>query len=202
MNLVKGQSTTLVDLSKNTTLPVFKIGAAWIKGGQKKLFGLFNTPKSSCDLDLCAFAVVNGHIDSELDCSFQRDRSGFMKSSGDDRSGGGNKDKDNEIIAIDMNKVPNKVEGIIIIINSYSGEKFDQIDYAHVRVYEGRDNVPEKIHCKYAMSSDETFQGGRTLIIGSITKENNVWKFNAIGDMRTYQYIADFKSEMARGLSF
>lgn len=199
MNLSKNESVTLLDLSKNTTLPVFKIGAAWIKSS-KKLFGLMSVPQK-CDLDLCAFAIVNGRIKEEWDCSFERDRSPFMSSSGDDRSGGGSKDKDNEIIKIDMSKVPSEVEGIIIMINSYSGEKFDEIEYAHVRVYEGEDNKPETMHCKYAMSSDSTFRGGRTLIIGSITKENNVWKFNAIGDMRTYQHIRDFKHEMSGGLS-
>lgn len=199
MNLSKNESVQLINLSKNKTLPVFKIGASWIKKS-KKLFGLVGIPQS-CDLDLCAFAVVNGIIKDNWDCSFQRDRSPFMSSSGDDRSGGGNKNKDNEIIKIDMAKVPDEVEGIIIIINSYSGETFDDIEYAHVRVYEGEDNKPEIVHCKYALSSDETFKGGRTLIIGSITRDGNNWNFNAIGDMRTYRYIREFKHEMVCGLS-
>ena len=193
MNLSKGQSAPIFDLSKSKHSSVLKIGAAWIKEERKKFFGLFKTQYGSCDLDLCAFAIVNGIIDSNLDCTYQRDRSGFMKSSGDDRSGGGDKNKDNEIITIDMNKIPEKVDSIIITINSFTGETFDEINYAHVRVYEGKDNKPEKILCKYEMSSDPTFKDGRTLIIGSITKNNNKWEFNAIGKMEKYQYITEFK---------
>jgi len=196
MNLSKGQKVSLVDLSKDSSkLPIFKIGAAWVKKS-KKVFGIFGGGAAKCDLDLCAFAVVNNQIEEKWDCSFQRDLSQFMKSSGDDQSGGGNRDKDNEIISIDMNKIPEEVDAVIIIINSYSGETFDEIDYACVRVYEGEDNVPTKIRCRYEVSSNQSFAGGRTLIIGSITKVDNSWQFNAIGDMRQYQHIADFKKEI------
>lgn len=196
MNLSKNQTASLIDLSKGaTSLPIFKIGASWIKKG-KKFMGVFGGGHAKCDLDLCAFAVVNGKIKEAWDCSFERDNSPFMKSSGDDRSGGGNRDTDNEIITIDMNKVPAEVEAVAIIINSYSGEKFDEVDYAAVRVYEGQDNAPTNILCRYEMSSDPSFIGGRTLIIGSIFKTETSWEFRAMGEMRSYQYIRDFKREV------
>lgn len=196
MNLAKNQTAQLIDLSKGVaSLPIFKIGASWVKKGSK-LFGIFGSGQRKCDLDLCAFAVVNGQIKEEWDCSFERDRSPFMKSSGDDRSGGGDPSKDNEIITIDMNKVPANVEAVVIIINSYSGETFDEVDFAAVRVYEGQDNVPTNILCRYEMSSDPTFIGSKTLIIGSIFKTANSWEFKAMGEMRPYQYIRDFKREV------
>lgn len=195
MNLSKGQVAPLIDLSKGAALlPTFKIGAAWVKKG-KKLFGVFGGGQKSCDLDLCAFAVVNGKIKESMDCSFERDRSGFMESSGDDRSGGGSRDKDNEIITINMNKVPAEVEAIVVIINSFTGETFDEIDFAQVRVYEGQDNAPTTMHCRYEVSSDASFVGGRTLIVGSIFRTANSWEFKAMGEMRSYKSIRDFKRE-------
>lgn len=198
IDISKNQKAQLIDLSKgSTSLPTFKVGASWVKKG-KKLFGIFGSGKKKCDLDLCAFAVVNGKIEEKFDCSFEKDSSGFMKSSGDDRSGGGKAEDDNEIITIKMSQVPSQVDAIVIMINSYSGEKFDEIDYASVRVYEGQDNIPTKEYCKYNVSSDNSFAGGRTLIVGSIFKTESSWEFKAIGEMRQYQYIRDFKREVGR----
>lgn len=118
-----------------------------------------------------------------------------MNSSGDDRSGNSGT-KDNEIITLDMSNVPENVDAIITIINSYSGQKFDEIPYAKIRVYEGQDNNPVKIHCEYNISNDETFKGARTLVIGSIFKENGIWSFKAIGETRTYKSIDQFKREV------
>jgi len=192
MNLAKGNTLNLAK-GAAATLPIFKLGASWDKKG-KKLFGIFGGKHKSVDLDLCSFAVADGKIVKE--CSFQNKNAGYMVSSGDDRSGGGSEDKDNEIITLDMSKVPANIDAIIMIINSFSGEKFDEIDYAKIRVYEGQDNVPTKVHCSYNVASDPSFIGGRTLIIGSIFRNGDGWDFKAIGEMRSYQYIRDFKREV------
>lgn len=191
MQLAKGGTA---NVAKDGEFPVFKLGASWEKRG-KKLFGLFGGGAKSVDLDLCTFAVSNGRIVKE--CHFQnKTKTGYMIFGKDDMGGGGNKEKDNEITTLITKEIPENIDAIIMIINSFSGEKFDEIDFAKVRVYEGEDNKPTKMHCEYTVSSDESFSGGRTLIVGSISRADGGWNFNAIGDMRQYQYIEDFKREV------
>jgi tellurium resistance protein TerZ len=185
MQLAKGGT---INLSKKGETPIFKLGASWGRIGK----GLFSSGKS-VDLDLCAFGVSNGKVVKE--CSFRNKNAGYMKSSGDDRSGG-KKGGDNEIISIDMSKVPDNTDYIVMVINSYSGQELDKIPYAKIRVYEGRDNDPIRIHCEYNMSNNADFNKARTLIIGKIFKNNNSWDFKAIGETRTYQGINDFIKEI------
>lgn len=193
MQLAKNQT---MNLAKGGQAPVFKLGASWgkiVRGG-KKVFGLFGGSGSeeSVDLDLCSFGISNGRIVKE--CSFRSPRGPYMNSSGDDRSGGV-QDGDNEIITLDMSKVPAEVDTIVMIINSFSGQKFDEIPYAKIRVYEGEDNRPVKMHCEYNVANDASFRGARTLVIGSIFRNGNGWDFKAIGETRTYKSIDDFKRE-------
>ena len=196
MQLAKNQT---MNLAKGGSLPVFKLGASWgkISRGGKKLFGVFGGGSSrdeSVDLDLCSFGISSGRIVKE--CSFRSPRGPYMNSSGDDRGGGGAEVVDNEIITLDTSKIPSDVDTIVMIINSYSGQEFDEIPFAKIRVYEGEDNSPVKMHCEYNVANDASFRGARTLVIGSIFRNGNGWDFKAIGETRTYQYIDDFKREV------
>ena len=191
MNLSKGST---MNLAKGGVNPIFKLGASW-ESTSKKLFGVFKGKKKNVDLDLCSFGISNNRIVKE--CSYRNGNAGYMVSSGDDRSGGV-KNGDNEIITLDTSKVPESVDTIIMIINSFTGEKFDEIDFAKIRVYEGQDNVPTKIHCEYNVANDPSFVGGRTLVIGCICRNGNDWDFKAIGEMRKYKTIDDFKDEINR----
>lgn len=193
MNLSKGSTMCL---AKGGVTPTFKLGASWgkILRKKKKAFGLFSgSSKESVDLDLCAFGISNGKIVDE--CSFRSDRSVYMASSGDDRSGGV-KNGDNEIITLNMSRVPANVDTVVMIINSYTGQEFNEIPFAKIRVYEGEDNSPVKMHCEYNIDNDATFVGGKTLVIGSIFRTPAGWDFKAIGDVRTYKTIDAFISEV------
>ena len=201
MNLAKGQT---MNLAKGGNAPVFKLGASWGKiktGGTpiKKRFGLFGGGSSavreeSVDLDLCTFAVdINGKIVKE--CSFRHETGPYMNSGGDDRGGGGRDDDDNETITLDLSKVPMDVEHIVMIINSFSGQVFDEIPFAKIRVYEGEENLPTKVHCEYNVANDATFAGAKTLVIGSLFRNGNGWDFKAIGETRTYKSIDEFRKE-------
>lgn len=187
IQLSKGST---MSLAKNGTNPVFKLGASWEM--TRGSFLGFKGPRKNVDLDLCSFGTSNHVIVDE--CSYRNKNTGYMRSSGDDRAGGV-KNGDNEIITLDMSKVPRSIDRIIMIINSYSGEKFDKLDFAKIRVYEGQDNVPVKVHCEYNVANDPSFVGGKTLIIGSIDRIGNGWNFKAIGEMRTYNSINMFKNE-------
>jgi tellurium resistance protein TerZ len=195
MQLAKNQK---MNLSKGGVTPVFKLGASWGRIPGKKKFGIFGGGAGEAvDLDLCSFGIVGTKIVDE--CSFRTrpNYTPYMKSSGDDRGGGGAQTVDNEIITLDTSKIPANVDNIVMIINSFTGHMFDDIPFAKIRVYEGQDNNPTKVLCEYNVANDHTFSGARTLIIGRIFRNGgNGWDFEAIGEARSYKSIDDFKREV------
>lgn len=184
MNLSKGSS---IDLSKATTETVFKVGASWGKIKSKGLFG-FGGQGKSVDLDLCTFALSGNKVISE--CSFRSQHVTGMSSSGDDQSGGA-KGADNETITLTMGAQPPHVDSIAVVINSYTGESFDELPFAKVRVYDKNKEL-----CSFSMSNDEGFRGAKTLIVGVFIKAGSGWEFQAIGETRTYNSITAFRNEV------
>lgn len=193
---MKLQKNQKINLAKGGSSPVFKLGASWGKIPGKKKFGIFGSSDGKeVDLDLCAFGIAGESIVDE--CSYRSDRAIYMNSSGDDRGGGGAEKVDNEIITLDTSKIPQNIDNVVMIINSYTGEAFDEIPFAKIRVYEGEDNAPTKVICEYNVANDSSFVGCKTLIIGRIFRNGGGgWDFEAIGETRTYKSIDDFKREI------
>lgn len=186
MNLSKGQQ---INLSKAEESPIFKIGASWGKVKSGGMFG-FGEGSQEVDLDLCTFAL-KGNNTLVSECSFRDKHVPGMTSSGDDMGGGGS--GDNETITIDTSKLRREVDNVVVIINSYSGQSFDKLPYAKVRVYTGAGEL-----CQYTMDHDDSFKGAKTFIIGRFLKTAGGWEFQAIGETRKYNRINQFIAEVER----
>ena len=202
----------MIDLSKNQTINLAKgtcrqsmqtkffFGANWgkIQKVSARKFGVFGggVKTESVDLDICSFAISGGKVYDE--CSYRYPRRDFMiAEKGDDRAGDSVDDnEDNECISIDLSKIPDHVTDICLIINSYSGQKFDEIPFASVRIYEGMLDRPQKVHATFNLANDPSFQGARTLIVGVLSRTGNGWDFTANGETRTYHRINDFLREV------
>ncbi len=193
MQLQKNQK---INLAKGGSSPIFKLGASWGKIPGRKKFGLFGSGGGKeVDLDLCAFGIEGEKIVDE--CSYRSDRAIYMGSSGDDRGGGGAEKVDNEIITLDTARIPQNIDNVVMIINSYTGETFDEIPFAKIRVYEGEDNAPTKVLCEYNVDNDASFAGSKTIIIGRIYRNGGGgWDFEAIGETRKYNKVQSFINEV------
>ena len=171
LNLTKGQK---VELTKdNPGLKNIKIGLGWdvnrYSGGQ------------NFDLDTSAFLLNNaGKCASEKDVIYfnnLKHASGSVIHSGDNLTGAG--EGDDEIITIDLMKVPIDFSKIVFVINIYSADErkqnFGMVSNCFGRVID--DSGKELL--KYELGEDYSTETG--VIICEVYRHNNEWKFFAVG---------------------
>lgn len=202
ISLKKGQK---IDLRKSTgeSLTNFCVGVNW--GGievVKKGFLGFGERRVVEDVDLdlsCILVDSNNEFCDYLYSPLWKQslldkfklpkgklisKNGALKHSGDDLQGDSNGDDglDNEIITVDLNKVPSNVEKIFFFLNNVGKEDFSQIPYAKIRMYEGTPSVVKSVFASYDVTAEASFSQKRALVMGKLYKHKGEWKFDAIGD--------------------
>jgi len=179
INLVKGQK---IDLKKSSSsLDSICLGLNW---GMIKTKGFFGgIKKKSVDLDAsCAiFDKDKNLLDTVY---FGNLKSQGIQHSGDDLSGDedGDDGLDNEIIYIDLKNLNSKYDQIIFILNSFQGDDFATIPFATIRLYEGTFKKVDNIIANFDIAQDSKFSGHISMIMGKLYKQDDEWKFSAIGE--------------------
>ena len=172
VSLMKGQK---VDLTKgNPSLSKLIIGLGWdvnrYDGG------------SDFDLDAAAFLLdKNGHVTNDADFVFYNNlhhASGSVEHTGDNLTGEG--EGDDEVIKVDLSKVPANIEKIDFTVTIYEAESrmqnFGQVSNAYIHVLDETNNT-ELIR----FDLGEDFSVETAIVVGELYRHNGEWKFNAIG---------------------
>ncbi|MGW3648427.1 TerD family protein [Streptomyces sp. NPDC000878] len=182
INLDKGR----VSLQKNQTVSL-------VKGGQPLLsqvkMGLGWEPAyRGKDIDLDASVIAYGpqrnHIDS---CYFGKLSivNGAIKHSGDNLTGEGG--GDDEVIVVDLGRLPQEVTGLVFAVNSFSGQKFTEVAKAYCRLLDAA--TGEEL-VRFDLTSAEPQTG---VIMAKMIKQfSGEWEMTAIGDF--------VKSRTVRGM--
>jgi len=134
------------------------------------------------DLDSEAFLVgSSGKITRQEDFIFFGNLthpSGCIEHCGDNRTGAG--EGDDETISIDLSKVPSDISKIVFTVTIYDAESrrqnLGQINNAFVRVI---DELKNEEILRYDLGEDFSIE--TAAVFGELYKNNNEWKFNAIG---------------------
>jgi len=134
------------------------------------------------DLDASVFMLkANGKVGSDKDFVFYSNLSHESQSvvhTGDNRTGEG--DGDDEVIKVDLSKVPADYTQLSVVVTIYEAEKrlqnFGMVSNAYIRLVDESTN--EEI-LRYDLSED--FSTQTALVIGEIYKHNGEWKFKAVG---------------------
>ncbi len=172
VNLKKGQK---VDLTKtNPGLTKIAVGLGW---DTNKYDGGFDF-----DLDAVAFLLSDtGKVLSEKELIFYNNPNHTSEAviySGDNRTGVG--EGDDEIINIDLAKVPNNIQRISFAVTIYDAEKrkqnFGQVSNAFIRVI---NRVTNEELIRYDLGEDFSIE--TAVIIADLYRHGSDWKFNAIG---------------------
>lgn len=187
ISLQKGQK---VSLSKdNAGLAKIIVGLGWDEVKQssgKGIFGsLFGSQPQAIDCDASAILLKNGKFTDKSDLVYfgnLKHKSGTVNHMGDNLTGAG--DGDDEQIVIDLSKVPEQYDKIVIVVNIYQAvqrkQHFGMIKNAFIRLVDARNN--NEI-CKYNLT--ENYSGMTAMIFGEVYRHNGEWKFNAIGNGTT-----------------
>ena len=183
ISLQKGQK---VSLSKdNAGLAKVIVGLGWDEvkssSGGGLFSSLFKAQPKPIDCDASAIMLKNGKFVDQKDLVYYgnlRHKSGTVNHQGDNLTGEG--EGDDEQIIIDLSKVPQEYDKIVIVVNIYQAvqrnQHFGLIENAFIRLVDARNN---KEMCKYNLTDD--YSGMTAMIFGEVYRHNGEWKFSARG---------------------
>ena len=170
--LTKGQKVSLT--KDNEGLSKIIVGIGWD-------INQFDTG-GDFDLDSVAFMVGdNGKVTKQEDFIFfgnLKHPSGSVEHLGDNRTGVG--EGDDEVIKIELSKIPAEITKIVFAVTIYEAEarhqNFGQVSNAFVRIV---DEVKNEEMLRYDLGEDFSIE--TAAVFGELYKHNGEWKFNAIG---------------------
>ena len=134
------------------------------------------------DLDASAFLLnADGKVRSDGDFIFYNNKTsadGSVVHQGDNQSGSG--DGDDEVVTIDLSKVPADVQKIAFSVTIHDADarkqNFGQVRNAYIRVLNKAGGAEIT---RYDLSEDYSTE--TAMIFGELYRHNNEWKFKAIG---------------------
>jgi tellurium resistance protein TerZ len=181
LNLTKGTSLNLKK-ENGQQLHRFCVGLNW---GAIPKKGFFGTRYEAVDLDgsVALFDAQNNCQDvvyyNQLQSKDYAIRHSGDELTGDNHSG----DKlDNEIISLDLTRIKPEIEQIVFILNSYKGQDFATIPYAHLRLFAGDTKRVKSIFAAFNVAADKKFNGYISMVMGKLYKKGGEWHFHTIGE--------------------
>lgn len=182
INLDKGR----VSLQKNQTVSLVKGGRPLLS--QVKMGLGWEPAFRGKDIDLDASVIAYGpqrnHIDS---CYFGKLSilNGAIKHSGDNLTGEGG--GDDEVIVVDLGRIPQEATGLVFTVNSFSGQKFTEVAKAYCRLLDAA--TGEEL-VRFDLTGAEPQTG--VMMAKLIKQFSGEWEMTAMGDF--------VKSRTVRGM--
>lgn len=170
-----------VKLSKNKSLSLTKDNDK-LKRVQICL-GWDTGERENFDLDASLFMLnTKGIVNNEKDFVFYnnlKSSCGSVRHTGDNRTGGGD-DSDDEVIEVDLKKVPSNVERLVAVVTIHEAEKrkqhFGKVKNSFIRIV-NQDSEEEILR----FDLDEDSKNETAMIFGEIQRDGDDWKFKALG---------------------
>ncbi|MEW2132385.1 TerD family protein [Streptomyces sp. NPDC005435] len=190
VNLDKGR----VSLRKNETVSLVKGGAPLLSRVQ---MGLGWEPAyRGKDIDLDASVIAYGPQRNAVDACYFGKLSilkGAIKHSGDNLTGEGG--GDDEVITVDLGRIPQEVTGLVFTVNSFSGQKFTEVAKAYCRLV---DPVTGEELVRFDLTSAEPQTG--VLMAKLIRQYSGEWDMTALGDFVKARTVKNMRDPGARAL--
>ncbi|WP_030692528.1 TerD family protein [Streptomyces globisporus] len=182
INLDKGR----VSLQKNQTVSLVKGGRPLLS--QVKMGLGWEPAYRGKDIDLDASVIAYGPQRNHLDsCYFGKLTilGGSVKHSGDNLTGEGA--GDDEVITVDLGRLPADTTGLVFTVNSFSGQKFTEVAKAYCRLIDGA--TGEEL-VRFDLTTAEPQTG--VMMAKLIKQFSGEWEMTAMGEF--------VKSRTVRGM--
>ncbi|MFG3353848.1 TerD family protein [Streptomyces sp. NPDC048001] len=182
VNLDKGR----VSLRKNETVSLVKGGRPLLS--QVKMGLGWEPAFRGKDIDLDASVIAYGPRRNHLDsCYFGKLSilNGAIKHSGDNLTGEGA--GDDEVIVVDLGRLPADATGLVFTVNSFSGQKFTEVAKAYCRLIDAA--TGEEL-VRFDLTDAEPQTG--VIMAKLIRQFSGEWEMTAMGDF--------VKSRTVRGM--
>ncbi|MBC3380719.1 TerD family protein [Serratia fonticola] len=189
----------MVSLTKNQTVSLSKqssainqlhFGLGWdpIKKKGGLLSKMFGGGSDAIDLDAgCVLLDKDGNTLDTIWFRQLKSRCGAVVHSGDNLTGEG--DGDDEVILVELAKLPAQVEYLAFTVNSFRGQSFNDVENAFCRVID----QAKKELARYELKE----QGAHTgIVIASLRRNNGQWDFTAHGKACSGRTIGDMHADI------
>lgn len=196
INLKKGQK---IDLRKsNPGLSAIRVGLGWdpVEQGGGFLKSLFGSKQADIDCDASIFLL---NEDSKpIDLIYfgnLRTNNDSIIHTGDNLTGEG--DGDDEVILVDLDKIPSQVSKLLFVVNIYDcvrrNQHFGMIKNAYIRMTDAKNDSEI---ARYNLSDD--YSTKTALLVGLIYRHSGTWKFSAIGEGTKDTGLNDMKKNLEK----
>ena len=183
ISLKKGQRISLSKEAPGLTQIICGLGWDVVQKSGGGFFGAFG---GGHDFDLDASVLCldsNKRIADIKDIVYfgnLKHQSGAIAHQGDNLTGAG--DGDDEVIVVDLPKIPQRISRLVFVVNIYEciqrKQDFSQVENAFVRLVNRANN---KELARYDLSGSN-YAGMTGMTLAEIYRHNDEWKMAAIGD--------------------
>lgn len=172
LSLAKGSSLSLKK-DDGSNLSLIRLGLGWDAKPKRGLFGF-----GSSEVDLDASAILFDSSKRAVEVVYYgklQSSNRAVVHSGDNLTGEG--EGDDEVITVNLSKIPTDITSIVFVITSYSSHRFDGLENVFARVVDV--SAGEREVARYDLAE----RGKNTAnIIACVYREGNGWAIKAIGN--------------------
>ncbi|MGK8521193.1 TerD family protein [Nocardia asteroides] len=169
VSLVKGQRVTL--RKEGAALTFVKMGLGWDPVRSRGMFG-----NRTVDIDLDASVIMFADM-NPIDVAYYgqlTSKDGSVRHQGDNLTGEG--EGDDEMILVDLTRIPAHVTTLVFIVTSYKGHTFEQVQNAFCRLVDGTNNGEL---ARYTLAGGMPFTA---MAMSKLYRVGGDWKLQALGE--------------------
>lgn len=170
VSLEKGQRVTLRK-EGGAQLTFVKMGLGW---DPVRTRGMFGSRTVDIDLDASVTMFADNNLVDVAYYGQLSSKDGSVRHQGDNLTGEG--EGDDEVILVDLTRVPAHVNTLLFIVTSYKGHSFEQVQNAFCRLVDGGNNAEL---ARFTLAGGMPFTA---MAMAKIFRAGGDWKFAALGE--------------------
>ena len=189
VSLTKGQKVSLTK-DGGVALSVIRMGLGW--DPVRKKAGMFGSREVQIDLDASCVLFADRQ---PVDVAFYnqlRTKDGSVQHMGDNRTGAG--EGDDEVVIVDLTRVPVHVSALFLVVTSYEGHTFENVQNAFCRLVDDTTNAEL---ARYTLAGGMPFTG---MVMAKVYREGTSWKLQAVGEGIQARTPSDTLAQLPRYL--
>ncbi len=193
VNLSKNEKISLEKASGGLTRVFMALGWDAVKQSSGGFFSkVFSSDGGSIDLDAsCLMLDESKKVVDTVWFGQLKSKDGSISHSGDNLTGAG--DGDDEVISVDLTRLPSNVKHLVFVISSFRGQTFDKVESAFCRLV---DSNSKSELARYNLSGKNPHTAQ---VMAQVYKENGIWTMQALGVPTNGRTVHDFAA-FAQGL--
>lgn len=169
MSLAKGERVSL-SKDEGSALTRVRMGLGW---DPVRKSGFFGSREIDIDLDASVILISQRQPADIVYYGQLQSKDGSIQHSGDNLTGQG--EGDDEMVHVDLTRVPPYVDALAFIVTSYKGQTFDNIQNAFCRLV---DDTTGSELARFTLTGG----GSNTAIhMAKLFRDGNAWKMEATG---------------------